>query len=154
MFLCYSSYLLFSHFIVFLKSCKEGYVPIVYIWDLSCLVSVSLSRWDGQVWLLPHLVSPLLHGHSQRGVWGLCEVHWECKRCMHSPALVGQHSVWLWLHNRFICRFGVIREEVAIICVRNFLLTEGKVYKSMFIPVLFYLVLMFCWSTFICFQQC
>ena len=23
---------------------------------------------------------------------------------------------------------GVIREEVAIICVRNFLLTEGKVY--------------------------
>ena len=75
------------YFIGFLKSCKEGYVPIVYIWDLSCLVSVSLSRWDGQVWLLPHLVSPLLHGHSQWGVWGLCEVHWECKRCMwiHSP---------------------------------------------------------------------
>ena len=24
---------------------------------------------DGQVWFLPHLVSPPLHGHSQRGVW-------------------------------------------------------------------------------------
>ena len=44
---------------------------------------------------------------------------------------------------KLICRFGVIREEVAIICVRNFLLTEGKVYKFMFIPVLFCLVLMF-----------
>ena len=43
---------------------------------------------------------------------------------------------------RLICRFGVIREEVAIICVRNFLLTEGKVYKLMFIPVLFCLVLL------------
>ena len=72
---------------LFSRLCKKGYVLIVYIWDLSCLVSVSLSRWDGQVWLLPHLVSPLLHGHSQWGVWGLCEVHWECKRCMwiHSP---------------------------------------------------------------------
>ena len=47
---------------------------------------------------------------------------------------------------RLICRFGIIREEVAIIkfCVHNFLLTEGKVYKLMFIPVLFCLVLMFC----------
>ena len=44
---------------------------------------------------------------------------------------------------KLICRFGVIREEVAIICVRNFLLTEGKVYKFMFMPVLFCLVLMF-----------
>ena len=32
------------YFLGFLKSCKEGYVPIVYILDLSCLVSVSLSR--------------------------------------------------------------------------------------------------------------
>ena len=80
---------------------------------------------------------------------------------MHSPALAGQNAqcvtltptvCWKFLRattsitdlKKLICRFGVIREEVAIICVRNFLLTEGKVYKSMFIPVLFCLVLMFC----------
>ena len=56
--------------------------------------------------------------------------------------------MWTYLRTsitdiKLICRFGVIREEVAIICVRNFLLTEGKVYKFMFIPVLFCLVLMF-----------
>ena len=69
---------------------------------------------------------------------------------------------WKFLHTttsitdkNLICRFGVIREEVATICVRNFLLTEGKVYKFMFIPVLFCLVYVFAEAlSSIFFQQC
>ena len=92
-------------------------------------------------------------------VFGESEVHWECKRCVKTlTPLAGPAQCvtltptvcWKFLRattsitdKKLICRFGVIREEVATICVRNFLLTEGKVYKFMFIPVLFCLVLMF-----------
>ena len=215
MFLCYSSYLPFSifYFHTFWSLPRRATVPIVYIWDLSCLVSVFLVYhiaiyqhthtqyiaqlvdrsprlqvecrwfeshlrqllfplekscqrgmwWDGQVWFLPHLVSPPLHGHSQRGVWrilGPLGVQEVCEDT-HLAGTTGRSAVCdsdsncllevsprYYQHSRLkklICRFGVIREEVASICVRNFLLTEGKVYKFLFIyvPVLFCLVLMF-----------
>ena len=82
---------------------------------------------------------------SARGVCECTHQHWQVSTvCDSDFNCLLEVSPRYYQHNRFICRFGVIREEVAIICVRNFLLTEGKVYKSMFIPVLFCLVLMFC----------
>ena len=123
-----------------------------------CLCHGEMAKCDSfRIWYHHHCMD------IPSKLFGESEVHWEYKRCMwiHSPSLyhwqvstvcdsdsncLQEVSPRYYIatnitDKKLICRFGVIR-EVATICVCNFLLTEGKVHKFMFIPVLFWFFLL------------